>query len=233
MAVAIVLAAGSGSRMNSNVAKQYITLYDKEIVYYSLYTFQNNNNISDIILVTRDSDVDLCKTIVQKNNFSKISQIIIGGKERYNSVYNGLNALSVSDDEIVMIHDGARPFVTDQMIEDSIINARKYDACTVCVPVKDTIKISDENGFGKQTPDRRYLYQIQTPQTFKYGVIKAAYNKMLEDENHKITDDSMLVEQYSGVKTKLIQGSYENIKITTPEDIDIAKIFAKKILKKF
>lgn len=253
MAVAIVLAGGSGSRMNSDVAKQYIKLNDREVLYYSLYTFQNNEHISRIILVTRETDIEFCqKEIVKKYGFDKVTDVIAGGKERYNSVYNGIVKLAeynkcsgdnkaadadladgANCDGIVLIHDGARPFVTDKMIDDVIDTVKECGACTVGVPVKDTIKVVDENGFGINTPDRKTLWQIQTPQGFRFKLIKEAYDKMLKDENHNITDDTMLVEQYNGVRSRIINGAYENIKITTPEDVEIAKIFVEKIFKNF
>lgn len=233
MAVAIVLSAGSGKRMNSKIAKQYIMLRDKEVIYYSLRVFEDNPNITDIILVVREEDKEYCQNnIIEKYNFKKVTNICIGGMERYNSVYNGLQVIS-NPDEIVLIHDGARPFITDDMINESIAAAESYGACTLGVPVKDTIKIVDDNLFGIETPERKKVYQIQTPQTFKVGLIKEAYEKMLKNENHNITDDTMLVEQYNGVYSKIILGAYENIKITTPEDVEIAEKFVEKILKKY
>ena len=241
MAIAIVLAGGSGSRMKSDVAKQFMMLNGKEILYYSLKTFQDNDNISDIILVARSEDMEYCKAnIVEKYGFTKVKKICPGGKERYNSVYNGLYVVEeLSNDvknEIVLIHDGARPFVTREMIDDSVGNMILGSACTVGVPVKDTIKIVCEiNGelFGKETPDRNTLYQIQTPQTFRYELLRMGYEKMLQDTNHNITDDTMVVEQYMGHGCKVIMGSYENIKITTPEDIEIAEKIVEKNLKNF
>lgn len=237
MAIAIVLSGGSGSRMNSDVAKQYMLLKDKEILYYSLKTFQDSDKISHIILVARPEDIDYCKTnIVEKYQFTKVKKICAGGKERYNSVYNGLCIVEeLSDDvknEIVLIHDGARPFVTHEMIDKSVENMILGSACTLGVPVKDTIKIVCEiHGelFGKDTPDRNTLYQIQTPQTFRYELIRKSYERMLGDVNHNITDDTMIVEQYGGMGCGIIMGSYTNIKITTPEDLD----FAEKIVEKF
>ncbi|MBQ8412204.1 MAG: 2-C-methyl-D-erythritol 4-phosphate cytidylyltransferase [Lachnospiraceae bacterium] len=237
MAVAIVLAGGSGSRMKADVAKQFLKLKDKEILYYSLKTFQENENISSIILVARAEDVEYCRTnIVDRYGFNKVKSICIGGKERYNSVYNGLclveDISSDVDNEVVLIHDGARPFVSHKMINESVkLASTKKGACTVGMPVKDTIKIvsiCDGEIIGKETPDRSTLYQIQTPQTFKYKMIFDAYEKMFRDENHNITDDTMIVEQYAGMSCVIIEGSYENIKITTPEDLE----FAEKIVEK-
>lgn len=241
MAIAIVLAGGSGSRMKSDVAKQFMMLNGKEILYYSLKTFQDNDNISAIILVARPEDMEYCKTnIVDKYGFTKVKKMCPGGKERYNSVYNGLCVVEeLSNDvknEIVLIHDGARPFVTLEMIDESVGNMILGSACTVGVPVKDTIKIVceiDGELFGKETPDRNTLYQIQTPQTFRYELLRNGYEKMLQDTKHKITDDTMVVEQYMGMGCKVIMGSYENIKITTPEDLEFAEKIVEKNLEFF
>lgn len=250
MAVAIVLAGGSGSRMNSDVAKQYMLIHGKEVIFFSLSTFQKNEHITDIVLVARNEDLEYCRNeIVNKYGFDKVRRIVSGGKERYASVYQGLlavgdifrtdaNQACVCGEQIVLIHDGARPFVTNEMINSSIACAGETGACTVGVPVKDTIKIVDENMNGIETPDRKFLYQIQTPQTFKYKLIMDAYQKMCMEQNAArtcektvITDDTMLVEMYSGIKSKVILGSYENIKITTPEDINIAEIFSENFWK--
>ena len=247
MAVAIVLAGGSGSRMNLDVAKQYIKLNDREVLYYSLYTFQNNEHISRIILVTRETDIEFCqKEIVERYGFDKVTDVIAGGKERYNSVYNGIVKLAeynkcsgdndadtdladdASCDDIILIHDGARPFVTDKMIDDVIDTVKECGACTVGVPVKDTIKVVDENGFGIETPDRKTLWQIQTPQSFSYDQLVDAYKKMIQDKVTDITDDTMIIERYLDLKTKVIQGDYSNLKVTTPEDLDLVQNFFKK-----
>ena len=251
MAVAVVLAGGNGSRMKSDVAKQYMLLCGKEVLFYSLYTFQNHDDIRDIILVTREEEISYCrKNIVERYGFDKVKTICAGGRERYESVYNGLLSADAAEDDIVLIHDAARPFVTAQMIDDSISTARECGACTVGMPVKDTIKIVDENKFGIDTPERSSVYQVQTPQTFRYGLLTSAYEKMMQrtetvsktgnmsnvtdkmkcvgERNYKITDDTMLVEQYKGVPSKIVPGTYENIKITTPEDMEIASKFAEK-----
>lgn len=263
MAVAIILAGGSGSRMNSDVAKQYMHINGKEVIFYSLSTFQKNEHITDIVLVARNEDMEYCRyEIVNKYGFDKVRRIVSGGQERYASVYQGLlaagdifredaniscdkigdfrgsNQVGVCGNQIVLIHDGARPFVTNEMINSSIACAAHTGACTVGVPVKDTIKIVDENMNGVETPDRKLLYQIQTPQTFEYKLIMTAYEKMyLEEtavdtyENTSVTDDTMLLERFTGIQSKVILGSYENIKITTPEDINIAETFSENFLE--
>ena len=236
MAVAIVLAGGSGKRMNTDVAKQFLKINGKEVLCYSLRAFENNENITDIVLVTREEDIEYCKkNIIDEYGFSKVSNIVCGGKERYDSVYNGLQVISTYPEgkrQVVLIHDGARPFITDIMINKSVKKIQSgCQACTIAVPAKDTIKkVENVDGkiLGIETPDRKFLYQIQTPQTFEFNLIMSSYEKMLKDHNHNITDDTMLVEQYSGVYSEIIEGTYENIKITTSEDLEIGEIFAKK-----
>lgn len=238
MISAIVLAAGSGKRMNTQTAKQYLKIKDKEVLYYSLKMFDECEQIDNIILVTKEDDIEYCKKeIVEKYEFKKIMNIIHGGRERYDSVYAGLSLIDSMNkktysENIVLIHDGARPFITEEMINASIDAAKKYEACSVGVPVKDTIKIVDENCFSIETPNRNFLYQIQTPQTFKFELLLKAYEEFKKDNNHNITDDTMLVEQYTGVNSKIIFGAYENIKITTPDDMEIAEKIVEKIFKK-
>ena len=230
MAVAIILAAGSGSRMHSDVAKQHIKLNNREIVSYAIETFNNHPAIQQIALVAREHELDYCKNeIVNRYGYDKVCFMCVGGSERYLSVYNGLKSFGeLAQDEVVIVHDGARPFVTAQMISDVIDAAKTNGAATTAMPVKDTIKIIDENGFGIDTPERKFVYQVQTPQAFQYGIMSEAYAAMFDESdevNYKITDDTMLVEQYKGVRSKMVPGSYENLKITTPEDLKIASIF--------
>ena len=222
---AIVLAAGQGRRMNSKIQKQFMLLQNKPVLYYSLHCFQESE-VDQIILVTGETEIEYCqKEIVEKYGFSKVKSIVPGGKERYDSVEQGLNCI---EDGIVLIHDGARPFVTQDMIRQSVITAKEAGACTIGVPVKDTIKVVDENQYGIETPDRKTLWQIQTPQTFQVPLIKKAYDCMRQSEMGNITDDTMLVEQYCGVRTKMIKGSYQNLKITTPEDLVLAEALLDK-----
>ena len=221
---AIVLAGGSGSRMGSACKKQYMLLGKKPLLYYSLKTFQESC-VDEIVLVTNEPEY--CqKEMIQKYDFDKVTKIVPGGAERYHSVYAGLQA--ASECSYVLIHDGARPFVTETMINESLAAARNYQACVIGMPVKDTIKIADEREFAEQTPERAKVWQIQTPQTFSYPLILEAYQKVLKEKPKGITDDAMVVEYANLAKVKLIRGSYENIKITTPEDMKIAELFLKK-----
>ncbi len=222
--VAIVLAAGQGKRMNSKVQKQFLLIKEKPILYYTLCAFENSELITDVILVTGKEEIEYCqKEIVEKYGFEKVRKIVAGGKERYHSVHNGIQ--SIDEAEYVFIHDGARPFVDGEIIARAYEAVAAHKACVVGMPVKDTIKIADEEGFAAQTPDRKKVWQVQTPQTFEYHLIKEAYEKLMIEEPEGITDDAMVVESMTDYKVKLVEGSYRNIKITTPEDLDIATIF--------
>ncbi len=227
--VAIVLAAGQGKRMHSDVHKQYMLINDRPVIFYALKCFEESF-IDEIILVVGKGEISYCREeIVEKYGFLKVSHIVEGGSERYHSVANGLKA--VNGEGYVFIHDGARPFINEDILLRTYEAVKEYGACVAGMPVKDTIKIADEDNFALQTPNRKSLWQVQTPQVFTIKLAKDAYNKLLENENElkakgiQITDDAMVVETLMKHPVKLVEGSYENIKITTPEDIDIANVF--------
>lgn len=226
---AIILAAGKGTRMGGSVYKQYMTLLGKPMIYYSLKAFEESS-VDEIILVTAPGEKEYCiKNIIEKYGFTKVTAVTEGGTERYHSVYEGLK--KVKHSEYVLIHDGARPCVTQEIIESATMGAVKFKACVVGMPVKDTIKISDENQFSKVTPDRSHLWLIQTPQAFAYQLVFRAYETLMATQSLQkgITDDAMVVEAITQEKVKLIRGDYTNIKVTTPEDIKIAEILLKRI----
>lgn len=225
---AVILAAGKGTRMGSQVHKQYLELFGKPLLYYALEAFENSS-VDEIVLVTGLGESGYCQEeIIEKYGFSKVTAVTEGGKERYHSVYEGLKA--VNNCEYVLIHDGARPCVTVEIIEAASDAARMYKACAVGMPVKDTIKISDESEFAAMTPDRNSLWLIQTPQAFEYELVLRAYEKLMSSEQYQVgvTDDAMVVETMTHEKVKLIRGDYANIKITTPEDMEIAGVLMKR-----
>jgi len=226
---AIVLAGGRGKRMNSAVPKQFLMIKDKPVLYYSLKAFEDSF-IDSVILVTSEDDMEYCKKeIVDKYGFTKVVKIVAGGKERYHSVLNGIKA--ASDCDYIFIHDGARPFVTQDMLARLLECVEESKACVAGMPVKDTIKIANEEGYIDTTPKRELVWMIQTPQVFDFALIKKAYLILEKDEYSllqkgiSITDDAMVVEMLLGEKVKLVEGSYQNIKITTPEDLAIAEGF--------
>lgn len=224
---AIVLAAGSGSRMKSKTKKQFMEIKGKPVIWYSIFEFEKSR-VDEIILVTGKEDIDYCKKeIVEKYNLKKIKNVVAGGSERYESVYNGLKEVTGN---IVLIHDGARPLINNEIIERSIEGTIKSDACVVGVPVKDTIKRANKEGYIIDTPNRSELWITQTPQSFKTDLVKMAYKKMKEELEKgnttlNITDDAMVVEEFTTNQVRFVQGDYKNIKVTTPEDIDIAELF--------
>ena len=223
---AIVLAAGQGKRMHSKIQKQFLKIQGYPVLYYSLRCFQESPLIQDIILVTGEDALSYCKEeIVKKYGFTKVSNLIAGGKERYDSVYAGLCACK--DCRYVLIHDGARPFITEEIIERGLEKVKETGACVVGMPSKDTIKLSDAEGYVKETPDRKCVWTIQTPQIFSYALIREAHDSIRKKDMSKITDDAMVIEHETGVKVALAEGSYQNIKITTPEDLYIAEAFLR------
>ena len=231
--------------MNSKVAKQYIELNGKPVLWYALDAFSKSELVTDIVLVVGAGEEEYVKKeIVEKYSFSKVALICQGGAERYLSVWNGLRemraagllegdrdkATSADPSKVyIAIHDGARPFITGQIIEDTLKSAKEFGACVAGMPVKDTIKIADEEGFAQTTPKRDLVWAVQTPQVFDGQLIYSAYEKLLRNleeliaKGIAITDDAMVVEHMTGEKVKLVKASYENIKITTPEDLILAQ----------
>jgi len=221
---AIIVCAGSGNRMGISVKKQYLLLNDKPILYYTLRAFELNEKIKGIILVSPAEDIEYCKKeIIELYGLTKVLKVVAGGKTRELSVYNGLKELDDTDCDIVIIHDGVRPFIKDINIDNGIKYAWLYGVSACGIKLKDTVKIVNKNNFVKYTLNRDELISIQTPQCFKYEIIREAFEKFktsLED----FTDDTSIVAQY-GKKAYIYQGNYENIKITTEEDLLLAKFF--------
>lgn len=223
----IVLAAGVGKRMNSSVQKQFLEVNERPLIYYALKAFQDSE-VDRIVLVTGTESLDYCRReIVDRFSFTKVTAVAEGGKERYHSVYNGLKAAEGSD--YVLIHDGARPMVTPEHINELIEKVQKDKACISGVPAKDTIKITDNEGCVKSTPDRSTLWVVHTPQAFDYRLICEAHESFrLAGCPEGITDDGMLIENYSNCPVKMIKGSYSNMKVTTPEDLPLMEILLKR-----
>ncbi len=235
--IAIVLAAGQGKRMGTATAKQFLLLGDKPVLYYALKAFEDSA-VDGIVLVTAADEIEYCRQeIVEKYQFRKVIAITQGGQERYHSVYQGIQKIKELSEEqsfapeLVFVHDGARPFVTVEMIGQLMEETRKCQACVSATPVKDTIKIADEDGFCETTPKRKLVWAVQTPQVFTYDVIVMAYSRLIRQEDEllrmgmQITDDAMVVETMLQKKVRLVEGSYRNIKLTTPEDLLVAKAF--------
>lgn len=227
---AIVLAAGSGTRMGSPVKKQYMELCGLPVVVHSLRQFEENPQIYSVVLVTGKEDLQYALSMSLKYELHKVKNIVEGGDMRFRSVYNGLRAVD-PDTDYLLIHDGARPMLSQELIDRCCREVAIAKACVAAVPVKDTIKRADKEGFAAETLDRSALYSVQTPQAFSYPLFVEAYRKLLHtiQEYHpdvsKITDDAMIVEGMTDRKIRLIPGDYRNIKITTPEDMLVAEAF--------
>lgn len=260
---AVVLAAGSGRRMHASTAKQFMELAGKPLIWYSLYAVEHSEIIDDCILVTGEADIPYVRQeIVARYGLTKVTDVISGGAERYSSVCNAMKYIAEgrqpvpNEDGYVFIHDGARPFLTEEILRNTYEAVCRYGACVAAVPSKDTVKIADPQGFAVSTPDRRLVWNIQTPQVFETRLITTAYRELEKElmrlngqdtrgENTKgqdadgqstngrdqnrqcinVTDDASVVELFTDHKVKLTMGAYENIKITTPEDISTAEGF--------
>lgn len=233
---AILLAAGSGSRMKSPVAKQFMLLKGRPLIWYSLNAIEKSKIIDDCIVVAAPDQMDyMRKEIIQKYKFKKVDAVVAGGKERYESVAHALGVIASprrkvpNENGFVFIHDGARPFLTEDLLKRLYDETYQYGACVAAVPSKDTVKLSDERGYVSQTPDRKRVWNVQTPQVFRVRLISEAFETMgnhierLREQKIPITDDASVMELFSNTKVKLVMGSYKNIKITTPEDIGIAE----------
>lgn len=230
---AVIMAAGGGRRMQSKIKKQFLELEGIPVVAHTIRAFQENDNIDHIVLVIPKNCGDEMLKLCMKYGFTKVRNITEGSDERFKSVYNGLNSVP-EDTDYVLIHDGVRPFVDDELIDRCCKYVQLTRACVAAVPVTDTIKIADSNGFSQSTLDRAQLWSTQTPQAFSYSLILKAYialYKTIEDYNSdtsKITDDAVIVENMTDTRVRIIRGDYRNIKLTTPNDMIIAKAYMEE-----
>lgn len=225
---AIILSAGKGKRMNLDICKQYYIVKDKPILYYTLNAFEKSKIDKIVLVVGENEEKYVYENIVVPYNFKKIAKIVTGGEERFNSVYNGL--MEIKDEGKVLIHDGARPLILPEDINNIIEQLNENNAVIMGVKAKDTIKITDKSNIVVDTPDRNYMWQIQTPQGFDCKKIKEAYRVMISKGEAFPTDDSMVMEMYGEDKIYMYEGKYSNIKITTPEDIIIMESLLEKNL---
>ncbi|MAP89027.1 2-C-methyl-D-erythritol 4-phosphate cytidylyltransferase [Candidatus Poribacteria bacterium] len=221
----LIPAAGSGNRMGDpHTKKTYLSLLDLPVLSQTIRVFDLNPIISDILVIVSEGDLSNCQAVaITPYDFSKVLNLVVGGSTRQESVYNGLNFVP-EDTQLVIVHDGVRPFVTDKMIHECVSSASKFGAAAVAVPTKDTIKVIDENQFSVETPNRDQLWAVQTPQCFRKDLLVKAHRQAKVNQV-EVTDDAALVEQL-GFKVKLVMGSYNNLKITTPEDMVVARAFA-------
>ena len=240
---AVVLAAGKGSRMSGKTAKQYMEMGGRPLVAYALEAFEASPVIDEIILMTDAGHMEYARTeIVEAYGLKKVSTIGAGGRERYESVWKALctimdqeegedeAAIRARQNGYVFIHDGARPFVTGDIIERAYQAVCRYGACVAGIPVKDTIKLVNREGMIESSPDRSLVWQAQTPQVFSVPLIAEAFARQMKSDCTGITDDAMVVEAQMGVKAHMVRGSYANIKITTPEDLYMAEVLRSSMV---
>ncbi len=226
--VALIPAAGMGKRMGAGMNKQYLLLAGMPIVAHTLRMFETAACVDDIYIISPEAEIPFCREeVVARYGFAKVRAIVPGGKERQHSVVNGLRAMadSVADDDVVLIHDGVRPLVPLPVVEAAIATASAHDGALVAVPAKDTIKVAID-GVVTETPPRETLWLAQTPQAFRYGIIRDAHERA-EADGYLGTDDASLLERL-GKKVHIVQGDYRNIKITTPEDLILAEAFLRE-----
>lgn len=220
--------------MQSDVPKQYMELLGKPLLYYALKAFEESD-VESVVLVTAEGEEDYCrKELVERYGFTKVIAVTAGGAERYASVWNGLKCLKDRDTmaqgesgetDIVLIHDGARPLVTAELINRLIAETEQYGACVAGMPVKDTIQMTDERGTITLTPKRDSLWTAQTPQAFEFSLAYDAYEQLMDESEINVTDDAMVVGMYNEIPIQMVRGSYTNIKVTTPEDLVLAEAF--------
>lgn len=223
---ALIPAAGVGKRMGRHVAKQFLSLGDKPMLAHTLLVFQRSADVDEIIPILSQGDIAGClKDIIERFHITKVKTLVVGGRERQDSVYNGMQKLG-PDTEVVIVHDGVRPFVTQEMIRYTVAVAAKGGCVTVGVPLKDTVKEVNADGVVRRTLERGRLWAIQTPQAFPANMLRRAYDEAYKSGFYS-TDDAALAE-HAGYEVRVIMGSYENIKITTPEDL----VFAEEILSR-
>ncbi|MBJ6724786.1 2-C-methyl-D-erythritol 4-phosphate cytidylyltransferase [Geomesophilobacter sediminis] len=223
---ALIPAAGMGKRMGADTNKQYLLLDGIPILAHTLKVFQDAPFISGIYVVSPEAEIPFCRSeVVERYGISKVRAIVKGGAERQHSVRNGLYAMDDLDPEdVVLIHDGVRPFISEAVLEQAAAAAREGSGAVVAVPVKDTVKVAVD-GLITQTPPRETLWLAQTPQAFRYAIIRAAHEAAV-NEGFLGTDDASLLER-QGAKLTIVPGDYKNIKITTPEDLVLAQAFLK------
>ena len=228
---AVVPAAGTARRMGGR-EKLLESLGEMPVLAHTLRALDNCPYITEIVVVTRGDLIVPVGQLCRDCAFSKVTKVVLGGETRTHSVLAGIREVS-PEWELIAIHDGARPLVSAEVLEEAIVKAASCGAAAPAVPVKDTVKVADGDQFAETTLDRSLLWQIQTPQAFRYGLVKGAYDSLMADPalQKGITDDAMVVERMTNEKVKLVMGDYRNIKVTTPEDMTVAAAFLDDLKK--
>lgn len=218
----IVPAAGSGTRLGGSVKKQFLLLRDKPILVHTLQRFEHCPDIDEIALAVPEQSIAEIETVLSHYRLHKVSKVTVGGEKRQDSVYNVLKKIPAKLSDIVLVHDGVRPFVEPKRISHLIKVCKEYNAAVLAVQPKDTVRRSAGGDFFDQTLDRNALWLVQTPQAFRAELLLKAYEKAKKEKFYS-TDEAALVERI-GAKVKIVEGSYDNIKITTQEDLELGKL---------
>jgi len=223
---AIIPAAGSGTRIGGDIKKQFLPLKGKPIIVHTLQQFEHCSDIDEVALALPESAMSEMEAIVERYRLHKVSKMVLGGAKRQDSVHNVLNRLTLKESDIVLVHDGVRPFIEIKRITHLLKVCKEFNAAVLAVQPKDTIRRSTGGGFFDQTLDRTALWLIQTPQAFRAKLLVQAFEKAKKDKFYS-TDEAALVERL-GVKIRIVEGSYDNIKITTPEDLEFGMLIFER-----
>lgn len=232
----IALAAGNGKRMGTEIPKQFLEVNGRPILWYSLKRFEDCEDITDVIVTAPMKDIARVETLCKEWGFKKVTKVIAGGDERYSSVYKALCEINEAD--YVLIHDCARPCISKELLSELIFDMKRTGASIPAVPIKDTVKTIDEDGYIKANIDRNSLFAVQTPQAFEYKLIKESYDELFaclsagKMKASGITDDACVVELFGDKKVFLTNGDYRNMKITTPEDMTTASVYLEELCGK-
>jgi 2-C-methyl-D-erythritol 4-phosphate cytidylyltransferase len=223
---AIIPAAGLGTRIGGDIKKQFLPLKGKPIIVHTLQQFEHCPDVDEVALALPESAMSEMESIVSRYRLHKVSKMVMGGAKRQDSVGSVLKKLSLKDSDIVLVHDGVRPFIETKRISHLLKVCKEFDAAVLAVQPKDTIRRSTGGGFFDQTLDRTALWLIQTPQAFRAKILVKAFEKAKKDKFYS-TDEAALVERL-GIKIRIVEGSYDNIKITTPEDLELGLLILER-----
>ncbi len=223
---AVIPAAGSGTRIGGKVKKQFLPLRGKPIVIHTLQRFEHCSDVDEVVVAVPESDIVEIETLLSRYRIHKVSKAIVGGKKRQDSVYNALQRIAPGDEDVILVHDAVRPFIDPKSISQVVKACKEFDAAVVAVQPKDTIRRSAGGGFFDQTLDRTALWLVQTPQAFKARILQRAHEQARAEKFYS-TDEAALVERL-GVKARIVEGSYDNIKITTHEDLELGELILQR-----
>ncbi len=219
---AIIPAAGKGTRIGGRIKKQFLPLKGKPIIVYTLQQFEHCSDVDEVAIAVPESAISEMEAVVAQYRLHKVSKIVMGGTKRQDSVRNVLNRLTLKDSDFVLVHDGVRPFIETKRIAHLLKVCKEYHAAVLAVQPKDTIRRSTAGGFFDQTLDRSALWLIQTPQAFRAKLLVRAFEKAWKNKFYS-NDEAALVERL-GIKVRIVEGNYDNIKITTPEDLELGML---------